>query len=165
MIGFSRKAVGAFLLFSISACVSAESPRRDRIVEEGFALILLENGDVIQVELAESPEKRTRGYMFRERVGPEEGMLFRFPVASFQSIWMKNCLVPLDIIWVREDGRVVQLEENAPPCESARPCLPYTPMQKTRYVLELAGGQARRRGIAVGSVMQMVFGPDENGSH
>ncbi len=109
MIGFSRKAVGAFLLFSISACVSAESPRRDRIVEEGFALILLENGDVIQVELAESPEKRTRGYMFRERVGPEEGMLFRFPVASFQSIWMKNCLVPLDIIWVREDGRVVQL--------------------------------------------------------
>jgi uncharacterized membrane protein (UPF0127 family) len=121
-----------------------------------YGYVLPENREPILAELADTPARQVRGFMFRE-VGPDDAMLFLFPVASFHSIWMKNCLVPLDVIWLREDGTVVHLEENLQPCAAQGPCPGVGPMQQARYVLELAGGQARRRGLTPGARVELIL--------
>lgn len=158
----------------IPACATAESPDREapaappgpremlqqiqtqRGDETRFGYVLVEDREPILAELAETPTQLTKGFMFRE-VGSEDAMLFLFPMTSFHSIWMKNCRSPLDVAWIREDGQVVHLEENLPPCEGSGPCPGYRPLQQGRYVLELAGGQAQRRGIRVGARVDLVL--------
>jgi uncharacterized membrane protein (UPF0127 family) len=93
--------------------------------------------------------------MFRERISGEEGMLFLFPRDGFHSFWMKNCRVSLDLVWLSLDRKVVHIERDLPPCHRD-PCPSYLPMQKARYVLEVAAGTAARTGLKVGDSVQVV---------
>ena len=95
---------------------------------------------------------RALGYMDREHVGPEEGMLFVFEQVDRHGIWMKNCKFPIDIVWLDEDRRIVHVAESVPPCK-ADPCPAYEPLRRARYVLELNAGQARREGAVVGATL------------
>ena len=126
----------------------------DRGVRYGW--VILESGESIFAELADTPAKQQRGFMFRE-VARDDAMLFLFPFETYHSIWMKNCLSALDVIWLDRLGRVVHLEENLPPCPAAGECPGYGPMQASLYVLELAAGEAKRRGIGRGSTLQVVL--------
>src|SRR6266850_8102395 len=93
------------------------------------------DGHAFRLEIARTPEQKARGYMYRDKVGRREGMLFLFPDSDFHSFWMKNCRIPLDIVWLDEEHRVVYIEPMAPPCR-ADPCPGYVPMRKAHYVLE-----------------------------
>lgn len=154
------------LAVSLLSCASAGSsngeevaePREQETVRYGY--VRVEGREWMAVELADTPVKRARGFMFR-RVEPGEAMLFPFAVSALHSIWMKNCLVPLDVIWIGEDGTVVHIEENLPICEPDRPCPGYRPLQKARFVLELAAHQARRQGIELGTHLEMEI-PEDN---
>jgi uncharacterized membrane protein (UPF0127 family) len=115
-------------------------------------------GRVLQAEIADTPERTARGYMYRERVGENEGMVFVFPTPGFHPFWMKNTLVPLDILWMDAEFQVVHIERSVPPCE-ADPCPAYGPLRVARYVLEVRGGTAAAEGLAVGDRIQVVF-PD-----
>ncbi|HEX6179139.1 MAG TPA: DUF192 domain-containing protein [Thermoanaerobaculia bacterium] len=115
--------------------------------------VVLPDGFVVNVELAIDPETRAQGLMYRDRLAENAGMLFFFEESSVQSFWMKNTMIPLDIIWIDEQRRVVHVKENVPPCRSD-PCPSYDPGVAARYVLELGGGVARKHGVAAGAQLR-----------
>ncbi len=92
--------------------------------------------------------------MFREHLEPDEGMLFVFEEEGVHPFWMKNTLIPLDIIWIDNDRSVVFVSKNTPPCEQ-EPCPTINPGKKAKYVLEVCGGTADRIGLKVGD--RLVF--------
>ena len=106
------------------------------------------NPIVFDVELALDPASQERGLMFRKEVPPDTGMLFVFPTESPHVFWMKNTLVPLDMLFLSRSRKVVGIIENAEPL-TLTPRDPHVPAQ---YVLEIAGGTAFARGIKVGDV-------------
>ena len=70
-----------------------------------YGQVILPGGQVLHVEVADTPIRRQLGYMFREQVGPEDGMIFLFEETAFHSFWMKNVSFPLDILWLADDSR------------------------------------------------------------
>lgn len=119
-------------------------------------LVRLPSGHVLQVEIADTPPEIRRGYMFREKIADDEGMIFLLGQDDFHSFWMKNCKVPLDIIWLDEKWIVVHVERNLPPC-TEDPCPSYLPMRSARYVLEMRGGLSEKVGPRLGE--HIVFLP------
>lgn len=124
-----------------------------------WAVAVLQSGHEFSLEVAATPEERARGYMFRERVGPREGMLFLFEDSGAHDFWMKNCRTSLDIVWLDEQWRVVDLAESLPPCPDDGPCPTFAPTAPARYVLEFAGGTARAEGLARGQSVVILSDP------
>jgi uncharacterized protein len=108
----------------------------------------------VSVEIADTEERRQRGLMFRERLGPSEGMIFLFEEPGAYPFWMKNTLIPLDMIWVGADERIVWIAHSVPPCK-ADPCPSYHHKGEALYVVEVASGFARQHGLKVGD--QLTF--------
>jgi len=132
------------------------SPPADTTRDAWRATVQFPNGHEVLAEIADTPERWQRGYMFRREVGKGEGMVFVFPEASFRPFWMKNTLVPLDIIWMDEDRKVLHIEANTPPCK-ADPCPSYGPLRKASTVLEVRGGTAAAEGLKVGDHLQIAI--------
>jgi uncharacterized protein len=109
----------------------------------------------IEAELAFTDANRSRGLMFRENMPADAGMLFIFPELEVHSFWMKNTLIPLDILWLNERKEVVYLV-TAQPCKK-EPCDHITPLQKARYVLEVNAGFAKKNKIEMGSQMEFTI--------
>ena len=115
-----------------------------------WAVAIFPSGAEFTVELRSDPVERARGYMFREEVGPAEGMLFLFPTSGRHSFWMKNCLVDLDIVWLDENLRVVDIALGQTPCRDGDDCPSVLPASPARVVLEVAAGRIEEEGLAVG---------------
>ena len=103
----------------------------------------------IKAELADTQEKKERGLMFRESLKENSGMFFPFDADATYNFWMKNTLIPLDIIFISKDFKIVEII-HAEPCEE-EPCESYKTSQYSRYVLEVNGGFTTRNNIAVGN--------------
>jgi uncharacterized protein len=101
----------------------------------------------VTVELARTPEEQARGLMFRRELAEGRGMLFLFPRAEIRRFWMKNCLIPLDMLFLDEKRQVVGVEENTVPHDEAG----RGPDEPAQYVLEVPGGYARRHGVGLGA--------------
>jgi hypothetical protein len=112
--------------------------------------VTLPNGDPIQAELATSSGERQRGLMLRPFLAADRGMLFLFEAPALWRFWMFNTLVPLDILWLDADRRVIFINADTPPCPPLTPCPTYGADEPSRFVLELAAGEAQRRGLQVG---------------
>lgn len=108
-----------------------------------------ENGVCLQVELARSDEERARGLMFRSSLPENAGVLFVFDTMEEHAFWMKNTLIPLDIVWLGSDGRVVGFREGLPPCEIPV-CPVYSVGVPSRWVLEANAGFVAENGIRKG---------------
>ena len=102
------------------------------------------------VEIADTPDSRAQGLMFREALAPDAGMLFIYETPRRAEFWMKNTLIPLDIIFADSEGRVITVHENAIPGDLT----PIPGGEGVRFVLEINGGLARKVGIEVGSEMR-----------
>jgi hypothetical protein len=113
-------------------------------------------GRTVAAEIADTPERVALGYMYRTEVGEAEGMIFVFPRPDVHPFWMKNTLVPLDMIWMDESFNVLHVQPSAPPCR-ADPCPSYGPPRKAAYVLEVRGGTAAREGLKAGDRLGVVF--------
>lgn len=124
-----------------------------------WAVAIFPSGTEFNLEIAAEPEKRVLGYMFRERVGPNEGMLFIFDAADRHGIWMKNCKVALDIIWLDEQLRVVEIARNRQPCPESGECLSVVPFRPARYVLEVAAGVTAKEGLEPGDTLVILSEP------
>ena len=147
------------MIAAIAALVLLAGVEMANAQEPSSATVILPSGKVITAEIAIDPEKRRLGYMFREHIGPDEGMLFVFERKARHDFWMKNCKVSLDIIWLDEDLTVVQIAREAPPCPESGPCPSIVPLRPARYVLELAGGAAARHGVGIGDRLAVVSDP------
>lgn len=122
--------------------------------QDGLVAIKMPNGTVVRAEVADTPQKRARGLMFRESLPKDRGMLFTFAEPQQWSFWMKNTRIPLDIIWLDGNKRIVHVERNVPTCSRTDDgCPQYQPNDNAIYVLELAGGMADVLKLQRGSVL------------
>ena len=98
------------------------------------------------VEVARTPEEQARGLMFRETLADDAGMIFPFPAPRPASFWMRNTLIPLDMIFIREDGTIARIAANT----VAHSEESVTSGEPVIAVLELRGGRAAELGIGEG---------------
>jgi uncharacterized membrane protein (UPF0127 family) len=101
------------------------------------------------VEIAEDDASRARGLMGRTALAADRGMLFVFQDDAPRAFWMKNTLIPLDILYFDAERRLISVQHDVPPCR-ADPCPAYPSGAPARYVLELNAGEARRIGVTSG---------------
>jgi len=101
---------------------------------------------VFRVEIADTPVKRELGLQYRRELAADRGMIFLFPAESVQSFWMKNTSIPLDMIFIGGDRKIVGIVEQTVPF-SLEPRSVGAPSQ---FVLEINGGLAKRHGIKAG---------------
>ena len=114
--------------------------------------VILRGGQRFAVEIVTTDEERARGLMNRTSLPRDRGMLFVFATDEEHSFWMKNTLIPLDMVWLDQGRRVVAFHSNVPPCR-VDPCPNYAPGASARYVLELNGGTAAEAGVKVGDLV------------
>ncbi len=122
----------------------------------GVIPLTLPSGKVFQTELMIEDEDRAMGLMFRPSLPADRALLFVFEGVDFHGIWMKNCRFPIDIVWLDEARKVVQVTPNVPPCK-ADPCPSYQPMRKAAYVVEMNAGAAKREKVALGSTVEFTL--------
>jgi uncharacterized membrane protein (UPF0127 family) len=105
--------------------------------------------------LADTPFKRARGLMYRDSLPDNRGMLFIFGESQSWTFWMKNTKIPLDIIWLSEQKKIVHIETNVPICTLAGDgCPQYQSNDPAMYVLELRGGRAEALKLTRGTKLQ-----------
>jgi uncharacterized membrane protein (UPF0127 family) len=103
--------------------------------------------------VARTREERTKGLMFRKSLDEDKGMLFIFAKEGIYYIWMKNTLIPLDIIWINKNKEAIFIHENAQPCK-VEICPRMASRTKASYVLELNAGTVQKTGLAVGDKLE-----------
>ncbi|MDE2235303.1 MAG: DUF192 domain-containing protein [Gammaproteobacteria bacterium] len=101
------------------------------------------------VEIASTEAAREHGLMYRTHMAPDHGMLFVFSDAQQRYFWMKNTLIPLDIIFFDAHKRLINVSANTPPCKTPE-CPTYGSAAPARYVLELNAGMAAKLGLKTG---------------
>jgi uncharacterized protein len=139
-----------FLLVSACGGAASSSPSPTPTAAITGPRVVLPSGAVYKVEIARTPEEQTQGLMFRESLPDRTGMLFLFTDGAPHRFWMKNTMIPLDMIWMDGDGRVLFVSANTPPCK-ADPCPNFGPDVPAASVLEIAGGLAAKEKVTVGS--------------
>ncbi len=112
--------------------------------------LTLPSGRPLTLEVADTPETRQRGLMFRPALAKNQGMLFIFEKPGHYRFWMKNCKFPLDILWLNTDHEIIYVSENTPPC-TQDPCPQYGPDVNTRYAIEMQAGTIKRERLKVGT--------------
>jgi uncharacterized membrane protein (UPF0127 family) len=117
-------------------------------------ILTLQGRAKFTVELAISPAEQQRGLMLRKALAPDRGMLFPCKPPRRAAFWMKNTLIPLDIIYIAPDGRVLSIARNAVPHDET----PIPSGGVVGGVLEIAGGRAAQLGILPGDrVLNKIF--------
>jgi hypothetical protein len=135
------KSLLAPLLFAFAGSVSAGAHAASPSVTL--------HGKRFVTELATNDEDRARGLMMRTELAADHSMLFIFKDTDQRWFWMKNTLIPLDILYFDADRKLVSMQLDVPPCK-ADPCPSYPSDRPARYVLELPAGTARRIAAAIG---------------
>jgi uncharacterized membrane protein (UPF0127 family) len=144
------------MIASLAAC----QPSASNAVELGQSpaglkqvpLTITSNGKAhrFTVEVASTGEEQAKGLMFRTKLAPDRGMIFPFDVPRYASFWMRNTLIPLDMIFVRADGSIANIAANTVPY-SEDPVLSDDPVSA---VLEIAGGRSAELGIKPGDKVE-----------
>lgn len=114
----------------------------------------------VRVELAQTPEQRQRGLMYRKQLAPDAGMLFIFERPQHNVFWMHNTYLPLDMIFITPEWKVLGIVENATPQTD-------TPRQVpglSSFVLEVNAGFSRQHGIAAGANVRLIQPGTRQGS-
>ncbi|MBI2598217.1 MAG: DUF192 domain-containing protein [Candidatus Diapherotrites archaeon] len=107
----------------------------------------------IQVERAITPKEHSTGLMFQKSLPPNSGMLFLFEDSKTRSFWMKNTLIPLDIIWIDEGKKIAGIAKNVQPCKS-NPCQSLGSVTPVKFVLEVNAGFSEIHGLAAGDFVE-----------
>ena len=102
-------------------------------------------------EVAESEESQTRGLMWRKELGADKAMLFIFPNEQHRSFWMRNTLIPLDMIFISADKTIVGIVAEAVPQTLSHRAVG----APSKYVLEVAGGWCEKAGVRAGSRVEI----------
>ncbi len=133
------------------ACSHATQPRTRG--EPEVVLATRAGEQHVKVEIARSEPERQRGLMFRQKLDGGRGMIFLFEQPDTLKFWMKNTYIPLDMIFIGADKRVVYVEENAEPLtlQNRGPA-----DEDSQFVLEVPGGWARAHGVERGVPVRFV---------
>jgi len=146
--------VGHYFRVKTNQLPTEKSPDKQAL---DVSQVTIENVE-FSVELAKTPEERERGLSNRSKLCDQCGMLFIFENDDYHSFWMKDTLIPLDIIWLDKDWRVVDfvgfIQPQGTRTDKELPI--YQPQKLARYVLELPGGTVKKiRGFKIGSQVKI----------
>jgi len=136
------------LLAMALGCAANTGCRKE---SSGPPVVILQNAQGkevrVRVEVAASSRERERGLMHRKHLDPDAGMLFVYPFDSMQSFWMKDTFIPLDMIFIANNRRIVGIAENTEPLSLERVQVD----SPSRFILEVNAGFAKKHGIREGS--------------
>ena len=123
--------------------------------ELNLTQVTFPNGVKINAETMRNEAELMRGLMFRESLATNRGMLFIHPAENTFRYWMYQTKIPLDLIWMDHDRRIVEMSLDTPPCRSASAtaCPNYGGNFKSKYVLEVNAGIARKNGLKTGDTL------------
>lgn len=140
---------GGLMLAPRASAKAMSKPALDQLV-----IVTPQGRTKFLVEFVDTDAGRQRGLMFRKSVAPDRGMLFDFKVEQDLAFWMKNTLIPLDMIYIRADGRVLSIARNTVPGSLT----PVPSGGPARAVLEIAGGRAAQIGLLPGDrILHRIF--------
>lgn len=140
--------VAAFLYFQTT--IPATSQAQDLPVDPAPLVAITASGvKSFGIEVADDPAERSTGLMYREKMPEDRGMLFVFERTQSVSFWMKNTPLPLDLVFIGEDGTVRAIKKGEPFSEAT-----ISPGVPVRFVLELKAGTAARAGIVAGTELR-----------
>ena len=142
------KPTAPFLFFILLIATDVSSAQKT-------AVAVLPDKTRLHLELADTPQTMTRGLMFRKKLAPDGGMLFVYETERFPSIWMKNCFIHMDILWLSSEGRIVYFEKNVPPCRK-NPCATYAPLSRAKYVMEIHAHTIAKHNLQIGDSIELV---------
>ena len=151
-----RILISAIMATSFALPAQAQTAKDD-VVDFGTPVpmtIVSENGPhTFSTEVADTLDKQARGMMYRETMGSDTGMLFAFKEPKIATIWMKNTSIPLDILFVRTNGKILKIEHSHKPytLRSA------SSEASVAAVVELAGGRSKELGIQPGDLVKHSF--------
>lgn len=146
----------ALVLMLLAACAQqkpAAPPPESAPVTQNGPRVILPDGFAYSVEIANDDELRAQGLMYRDQLKPATGMVFFFAEDSVYPFWMKNTMIPLDMIWIDSSKRVAHVKTDVPPCKIEN-CPSYDPEVPARYVLELAAGESAKHGLKAGDQLR-----------
>jgi uncharacterized membrane protein (UPF0127 family) len=149
-------AVLSAALLALCACGTFScGPKTSEVDGLSTTELTFPNGKTVIAETMLRDEDQMRGMMFRDSLAKDRGMLFIHPTEANVPYWMYQVRIPLDIIWMDHQRRIVEISANTPACtsKSSRDCPNYGGHEKARYVLELAGGGAALYGLHVGDAL------------
>ena len=112
-------------------------------------------GIPVYVDVANDPKEQSKGLMFRKSMEWNTGMLFVNDDVKYLAFWMKNTYIPLDMIFVDKDLRIVDIKEDVQPCLQEDICPSYPSKQPAKYVLEVNAGFVQQNGIRVGDILYL----------
>ena len=141
--------VGILSIPSDSKLESVEFPRGTIKVDD----------TVVEVQVADTEPRRIRGLMFQDQLPYDQGMIFVFQEPGLYSLWMLNMQFSLDMIWFDDDGKVVHIEKNVPPCKTAleiTTCQSVVPDGEAFYVLEVTSGFVDQNNVTKDSILSII---------
>jgi hypothetical protein len=141
-----KRVLFVVLLVAIAAVVHGQE------LSPSTVPLTLPDGKTLQVEVARTEETRALGLMFRTALPEDRGMLFIFEQPGLHRFWMKNTLIPLDMVWMDNRKRIIHIEYQVPPCK-LDPCPVYGPSADSLYVLEVISGVASQEKLRPGQTL------------
>lgn len=134
------------ILFSLLLTIAPVTPDGGTVVAKGQRFL---------AEVAVTTQEKTRGLMYRQSLARDRCMIFLYEEDGHHAIWMKNCLIALDVVWTKEDGTVVEIVEQAPPLspmfkgpDEAAPT--YGGKVLSRHFIEFPAGTVKRLKLKLG---------------
>ncbi|WP_206079669.1 DUF192 domain-containing protein [Polyangium spumosum] len=121
------------------------------VLREGKVVFTDAKDETVTVEIAQRDHERARGLMYRKHMPEERGMIFVFDRREPHQFWMHNTCIPLDMLFVDDDGTIVGIEENTPTMNDSTFSVPCP----SRYVIEVNAGFSRRHGVRAGQKVRL----------
>jgi hypothetical protein len=148
-LGMQARLIAALFFLTLAGCSKPAETSPIGLPMETISIDTDHGAETFQVEIASDDKSRERGLMFRKRMEPDHGMLFVFPNLEGVAFWMKNTILPLDLLFIRQDGTVASVAANAKPFSTQE--IPST--EPVLAVLELNGGKAAELGLVPGDTV------------
>ena len=149
----------AAIIVGVAGILSLPSDIKLESVEFPRGTVKIDNV-VLEVQIADTDPRRARGLMFQDQLPLDQGMLLVFEELNKHSIWMLNMQFSLDVIWIDDNGMVVYIEKNVPPCKTALEtvtCPSYQGGGKdSQYILEVTSGFVDEFNINTDSILEII---------
>jgi uncharacterized membrane protein (UPF0127 family) len=142
--------VGTLLAAALTSHAAAQTQRAVAFDRDTLAIETSSGAHRFNVELARTPAQQSQGLMYRRKLAPDAGMLFVYPAPYRISMWMKNTLIPLDMVFIGADGRVVDIAQRTVPLSLQ----PISTSEPALAVFEVNAGTASRLDIRKGDIVR-----------
>jgi len=143
-----------YFALAVTLLLASCGPKHNPVDEFSTRPVTLPGGQVIQAETMVDNVDLMRGLMFRPSLATDHGMLFAHRVPDKHRYWMYQTLIPLDMVWLDGKHNIVEIVENAQPCQTpASQCPLYGGTQISSYVLEINAGMAKKYGLKLGQTI------------